>query len=474
MIHLFIPHAERPGYVYAEERAHEQGKGAYRLLPTLKPENVKTVFGFLEGAAVFAVSRTWADLISTRVLSLSSVTYCGGFLAQECIPTADSSAMFLYALCIIPIAGMCKQLVEYFGLTKLPGMWDDIPMILNYIVGWAWGNALLQLLHEITLNDDGLAMITSDGKRNFFFFNAFFSLVVTIVSGLVIILIMPFTKEVECGDGDIVNFLEDALENIWSMVSRGCAVSVMVLWYYTISTIAFLYVPPGHILAEEVQLLYAISVTALGAQISVYLEKQEERLKKDPKNSPTKVEALVGFSDLTQSVIGYVVGCAWSDFVTTVFTCLGEDPEPIVMLQNFAIAFVISAGVVYYLLAARAKYELNDAGSREATEQYFVINSMAFFVGWIWLVATRNVFAQYCILFERGVIYFDSRFGLTFPPYVGDSLAVFTFSPLLTVFFFWLSGSIITKIEKSLGAEHPDSKAKSAKMLKDNWKKVKH
>lgn len=144
------------------------------------------------------------------------------------------------------------------------------------------------------------------------------------------------------------------------------------------------------------------------------------------------------------------------------------------------------------------RYELNDAGSREATEQYFVINSMGTLCldvsvdresrphrtmtfcrdphllplcvqlsssggsGW-WPRAmsslsnlifpstfhlcsftsahssTRTPYTKhgqsgplhhairYCILFERGVIYFDSRFGLTFPPYVGDSLAVFTF-----------------------------------------------
>ena len=45
----------------------------------------------------------------------------------------------------------------------------------------------------------------------------------------------------------------------------------MVLWYYTFSNAVFFYVPAGHVLAEEVQLLYAIAISAIGAQISVKL-----------------------------------------------------------------------------------------------------------------------------------------------------------------------------------------------------------
>ena len=134
-------------------------------MPKLKQENVKTVAGFLEGAAVFTISRMWADLISAFVLHLSSVPYCGGFVAEECSGTAPSSALFLYAVCTLPIAGLCKHLVESTGLTKLPGMWDDIPMILNYIVGWAWGNALTQLLVEICTSYEQLAFVRPRPSR---------------------------------------------------------------------------------------------------------------------------------------------------------------------------------------------------------------------------------------------------------------------------------------------------------------------
>ena len=97
---------------------------------------------------------------------------------------------------------------------------------------------------------------------------------------------------------------------------------------------------------HRVQLLYAIAITGLGSSISVKLEKMENTLKKDRSKSPAQVEALVGFSDLTQNLIGYLVGCCWSDFVTTVFTSLGDNPEPWTIAQNFVITGAITTAAV--------------------------------------------------------------------------------------------------------------------------------
>lgn len=83
-------------------------------LMTYKLENggVKTVINFLEGAAVFALSRMWSDLISAFVFGLHPIPYCGGFVATECVSDAPSSTQFIYALCTIPVAGLIKHLVE--------------------------------------------------------------------------------------------------------------------------------------------------------------------------------------------------------------------------------------------------------------------------------------------------------------------------------------------------------------------------
>jgi len=250
-------------------------------------------------------------------------------------------------------------------------------------------------------------------------------------------------------------------------------VIVMVLWYSTVYSAIDFYVPAGHALAEEVQLLYALAITGLGSSISVKLEKMENTLKKDRSKSPAQVEALVGFSDLTQNLIGYLVGCGWSDFVTTVFTSLGDNPEPWTIAQNFVITGAITLAVVLYLASAKAKYALDNAADRDATEQYFIINSMAFFVGWCWLVVTRNCFAQFAILFEKGIEYLDKMEGLSVPKHVGDLVGVVVFSPTLTVFFFSLSGCIMTRLEARTGTEKPQSRASVMKELTLSAKKSK-
>ena len=62
-------------------------------------------------------------------------------MATACAPEASSSAQFIYAAIAVPVAGLLKHLAESSGLTERPGMYDDIPMMLKYVVGWGFGNA---------------------------------------------------------------------------------------------------------------------------------------------------------------------------------------------------------------------------------------------------------------------------------------------------------------------------------------------
>lgn len=91
----------------------------------------------------------WSDLISIFILGYHPIPYCGGFIETECYAEASSTKQFIYALCALPIAGLLKHLAESSGLTRRKGMYDDIPMILKYIVGWAFGNACAQLLVRV-------------------------------------------------------------------------------------------------------------------------------------------------------------------------------------------------------------------------------------------------------------------------------------------------------------------------------------
>jgi len=274
---------------------------------------------------------------------------------------------------------------------------------------------------------------------------------------------------VECGKQTdptcerITNWIEDLIEDVWAMVSRGCSVIVMVLWYYTINNALFFYVPTGtstsHPLAIELQTLYAIGISSLGATVSTKLELWEIHIKGRGWR-PAQVESLVGFSDLTQSTIGYVVGCACSDTITTVFTSLNAAPTPDVLVKNILITGALTAAVVYYLLVANASYELTNAADRDATERYFTVNSAAFFVGWTWLVVSRNLFAQFALALEFGFDEIETRFDLNVPKGLADVVAVLLYSPVLTAFFFWASASIMTQIHKRTNTYPKEKKPK--------------
>ena len=60
-----------------------------------------------------------------------------------------------------------------------------------------------------------------------------FSLGLTLLSAIVIIFVGPAAQSIELGSGKVVDWIEDFLEDTLQMLTRGCSVIVMVLWYYT-------------------------------------------------------------------------------------------------------------------------------------------------------------------------------------------------------------------------------------------------
>ena len=86
-----------------------------------------------------------SDLISAFLFGLHAIPYCGGYVATECATEASAFSQLMFTLALLPFAGLLKHLAESTKLTERPGMWDDIPMILKYIVGWAFGGYCQQV-----------------------------------------------------------------------------------------------------------------------------------------------------------------------------------------------------------------------------------------------------------------------------------------------------------------------------------------
>lgn len=72
---------------------------------------------------------------------------------------------------------------------------------------------------------------------------------------------------------------------------------------------------------------------------------------------------------------------------------------------------------------------------------------------------------RFAIAFEYVVKYVKDDIGIAISPSVGDVVAVFICSPILTVLVFWLSGATMTAIKKRTGVKETESKASKRKEL---------
>jgi len=166
------------------------------------------------------------------------------------------------------------------------------------------------------------------------------------------------------------------------------------------------------------------------------------------------VKSLKGLSDMIQSTLSFVVGCAWSDIVTLLFITLGEPPSPVVFMKNVGVCIGLTILVSLFIISTGQTSSLSDASSREATEAFLMINGAAFFVGWTWLVVIRDLHAQYNRMLEASL---EPLVAATFAPqlaeyhvdafYVVAVVAVVSFSLALTTIFFSGSACVFSALE---------------------------
>ena len=461
--------------------------GKFKLAAELmdfKLENggVKIVADFLEGAAVFVLSRMWSDLLSAYLFGMHAIPYCGGFVATLCATEASSSEQFLYAAYAVPVAWLLKHLAESSGLTSLPGMFDDIPMIFKYIVGWAFGNAFQQLLIEVKTDNPGLC--NADGSCTLV--NVGFSVAITVFSGIVVLLLKPYADTIEWGDGKCTNWMEDLFEDILQMVIRGAEVVSMVLWYYTAYELTHTQYTVGF--QGHMDLFWAFTMTFVGSLFMVLLETMEQSVKKikarelvSP-DAPHWADAVVLFSDMVQTAFGYVAGCAWSDYLYQAAAVLNKNPTWDVILSNLAIVVLISVLSCYWLIMnassdgleesltmtedeKRAKAEAK-ATDRGEVEKAFFAGTLGFFVLGGWLTVVRNLFAPFQLLVEQGVLFLDEAAGLSLPAKTGDTVAVLLFAPVFTLVLFKVAGDVMTKLSKKAGVKPPKGNAAATAKVK--------
>lgn len=179
---------------------------------------VKAVALFLEGAAMFSLSRTIYDLIAADILGLRPVPFCGTpYHPAPCNPVGSAWDQAVFALIAIPVTGFAKLM---FGNH----------LICNFIVGWAWANALSQAVVEMKLFYPAICEIgslTTSGDCIAFdaAFAVAFTLTTALALGLLIVMIEPFAARTEINaevDAEI-NELDVARSGHTSAANNGLA-----------------------------------------------------------------------------------------------------------------------------------------------------------------------------------------------------------------------------------------------------------
>ena len=91
---------------------------------------------------------------------------------------------------------------------------------------------------------------------------------------------------------------------------------------------------------------------------------------------------------------------------------------------------------------------------RAVVERYFVSNAFAFFVGWVWLVSSRDLLGVVQRQWEGAVLQLDAAYGWQRPSRFGDFLVAVLWAPLLTFFMFWMQNRAVEAIATNSGHDH--------------------
>lgn len=387
---------------------------ARALLASSLVGEMTTVATFFEDTTVFVLSRLWFDLWSNAIFQLHPTLYCENYLELACTTEAPASSQYIFALASVPIGGFGKHMAEWTGLADRWRGFHQLPMMLKYTTGWAFAFATDKFLREVKAAHPGLCAMTLRGEACVFNANHSAALVpevepdctgleigfaslLTVTSAFVLLKIQPWAQNIEWGDGRCIDFVEDLVSDLWSMVARGCTITVMSAWYYA-SYRTVLVGADGPLLTTKLLLLWAGVSTFAGAMFSAALELMEIRIKSSsPKlaagHRDLVVEAACSFSDLVQAAMSWVAGCAWLDVAIVIFPTLSEamPPDIDVLAINVLLALAAAAfAVAWFVVTGEPVYGGDDIASRATVERFFVSNSFSFFVGWVWLVVARN------------------------------------------------------------------------------------
>ena len=396
-----------------EEQALEPAPKGKRTRCHMPAAAVGSAQNLLHGAVMFTTSKLFDILFTSFFARLHAQPYCHDYLqhlysqrgqnATElpvCPTEANSAALFHYAIVwVVPIATLVKLLADRTQLLKLK-FFEDLPTIINMLVGWAFGAAFTKHLHEL---EGGYAaeLCLDDDMCNVF--RLLYCTAVSLCCAFVITVVAPLAKDVEFGSGRLVNQIEDLLEDFFAMVHRGASVTVMMIWYYAIQETG----PRSQkITCSETDIrlhfFWACTASMMGSQLSRALEDREDEARECAKKEGRPLTAwqsgLILLSDLIQTILGFTAANSWLIFIRLVppfKTYMTAAPTVTGMLENVGVGvFLFAMGLWYVWFTGESKWQMQGKFSQMA----FTLSSMSFTLGNVWVNMSIKVYPRLATL----------------------------------------------------------------------------
>ena len=365
----------------------------------------------LHGAVMFTTSKLFDILFTAFIAKLHAQPFCHDFLQDlysqggngtanlpTCPEEAGSAALFWYAtVWVIPVATAVKCFADWTNLLKFK-LFEDLPTVLNMLVGWAFGAAFTKHLNELEASY-AAELCHDDDMCNVF--RLCYCTAVSLGCGFVISVVGPLAKEVEFGSGKLIDMLEDLLEDFFAMVHRGASVTVMTIWYYAIKETG----PRAQNITcsdTDIRLhfFWACTATLMGSQLSRFLEEREDRARENAKKAgkplTTLTSCLILASDLIQTILGFTAANSWLMFIRLVppfKSYMTDAPTVSGMLENFGVGVLLFVLGLWYVYVTG---ESKPAG--KFSQMAFTLSSMSFTLGNVWVTMSVKAYPQLALL----------------------------------------------------------------------------
>mmetsp|Transcript_27581 Transcript_27581/g.83974 ORF Transcript_27581/g.83974 Transcript_27581/m.83974 type:complete len:585 (+) Transcript_27581:2-1756(+) len=133
-----------------------------------------------------------------------------------------------------------------------------------------------------------------------------------------------------------------------------------------------------------------------------------------------------------EATLGWVTGCAWTDYTIAVYPTIGAFPSDWwILLDNVKIAILLSVLAIAWITFT-GNSSVGASGERETRERLFIGGAFSFFSGWAWISVVRCIWVlPYALLPESGT----APFGVDGPvdwQYVIELLLSLVFCPIAT------------------------------------------